>query len=292
MENMFEKGCLVQLSISKWGGVKKIDKTKLAEMVDQADYDWVTATKKLVDPESLNPICKIGGAARNWLSGQSLPFPINGLVFVPKEMIAKVDSRLNEFREQFQEAIRAFMSDYSSLRETARNYLGNLFNETDYPIDISSKFGFNWRFIVLDVPNGTSGLLSPEVYEREKAKFVQTMEEARQMAIEALREEFAQMVERITERFTAGPDGKAKVFKGATVESFYEYFETFKERNIFRDQGLAELVERAQAILGGRSAEEIRANESLKDAIRSDMSDIEESMVDVFTRPRRKIIIN
>ena len=30
MENMFEKGCLIQLSISKWGGVKKISDNQLA----------------------------------------------------------------------------------------------------------------------------------------------------------------------------------------------------------------------------------------------------------------------
>jgi len=44
------KRMLVQLSISKWGGVKKIDDNKLAEMVNH--HEWLTATKKLVDPES------------------------------------------------------------------------------------------------------------------------------------------------------------------------------------------------------------------------------------------------
>jgi hypothetical protein len=62
------------------------------------------------------------------------------------------------------------------------------------------------------------------------------------MAIESLREEFGSMVERITERFTQSGNGKPKVFKNATVESFYEFFETFKERNIFRDEQLDELV--------------------------------------------------
>jgi len=32
------------------------------------------------------------------------------------------------------------------------------------------------------VPNGKSGILSPEIYEREKEKFIQTMEEARTLA--------------------------------------------------------------------------------------------------------------
>ncbi len=290
MENMFEKGCLVQLSISKWGGVKKIDDNQLAQMTDV--HEWLTATKKLVDPESLKPICKVGNAARTYLTSISLPFPIQGMVFIPKEMITRVDQKLEEFKTGFNETVSAFLKDYDKLRETAMVYLEELFNEVDYPVQVEEKFSFGWRFIILDVPNGKSGILSPEIYEREKEKFIQTMEEARTMAIESLREEFASMVERITERFSQNGNGKPKVFKNATVESFYTYFESFKERNIFRDEHLAELVEKAQAVLGGTSAENIRTNDALKESIRQGMAEIESTMATALARPRRKIVMD
>jgi len=290
MENMFEKGCLVQLSISKWGGVKKINDNQLAEMIDS--HEWVTATKKLVDPESLKPICKVGNAARTYLTTASLPFPIQGMVFIPKEMISRVDQKLEEFKTEFNQTIATFLRDYDKLRETAMVYLADLFNEVDYPVHVEKKFSFAWRFIILDVPNGKSGILSPEIYEREKEKFIQTMEEARTMAIESLREEFGSMVERITERFTQSGNGKPKVFKNATVESFYEFFETFKERNIFRDEQLDELVERAQAVLSGVSAESIRTNADLKENIRAGMAEVEGVMAVALARPRRKIVMD
>ena len=290
MENMFEKGCLVQLSVSKWGGVKKINDNQLAEMIDT--HEWLTATKKLVDPESLKPICKVGNAARTYLTGISLPFPIQGMVFIPKEMISRVDQRLEEFKTEFNQTVGAFLRDYDKLRETAMVCLKELFNEVDYPVYVEKKFSFGWRFIILDVPNGKSGILSPEIYEREKEKFIQTMEEARTMAIESLREEFASMVERITERFTQNGDGKPKVFKNATVQSFHDFFETFKERNIFRDEELAQLVERAQSVLGGVSAESIRTNDSLKENIRQGMAEIEGAMATALARPRRKIVMD
>jgi hypothetical protein len=107
-----------------------------------------------------------------------------------------------------------------------------------------------------------------------------------------LREEFAQMVERITERFTQDGSEKPKVFRNATVESFYEYFETFKERNIFQDQDLAAMVNQAQAILSSRSADQIRSNESMKEEIRAGMTDIENAMTTLFNRPKRKIIMD
>jgi hypothetical protein len=290
MENIFEKGCLVQLSISKWGGVKKIDDSKLAKMVEA--HEWVTATKKLVDPESLKPICKIGNAARSYLVGVSLPFPIQGMVFAPKEMVSRVDKRLEEFRGEFDQAVDVFVQEYPRLRETAMTCLGGLFSEVDYPVRVEQHFGFAWRFIILDVPNGKAGVLSPELYEREKENFIKTMEEARTLAIESLREEFGSMVERITERFSETADGKTKIFKNATVESFYEFFETFKERNIFRDDQLAELVEKAQAVLGGSSPESIRTSEALRARIRGGMEEVENAMAEGLLRPRRKIVMN
>ncbi|MCG8684058.1 MAG: DUF3150 domain-containing protein [Desulfobacterales bacterium] len=293
-DNIFQKGCLVQLTVSKWGGVKRIDKSKLSGMVEQSGsgIDWVSATKKLVDPASLKPICKISNAARNYLASISLPFPITGMVFVPKDLISQVDHKLCSFQSKFNLAVIDFTLDYNKLRNSAKGFLGGLFNEIDYPVDIGAKFNFAWRFIVLDVPNGDTTLLAPEVYEREKEKFIQTMEEARSMAIDALREDFAQMVERISERFTQNGNGKSKIFKNTTVESFYEYFQTFKERNIFKDDKLADLVDRAQSVLNGSSAEQIRTSEGLKEEIRSGMAEIENAIVEVFDRPRRKIVMD
>ena len=289
MENIFEKGCLVQLSVSQWGAARKIDKSKLAEMVSSPD--WVRATKKLVDPESLKPVSKITNEARSYLTGVSLPFPIKGLVFIPKDLISRVDERLQDFKDRFDREVETFLGDYHYLRSLARIYLGELFNELDYPVDIRRKFSFSWRFVILDVPDGQMGVLSPEVYEREKEKFVKTMEEARELAVLSLREEFASMVDRITERFGNGPDGKPKVFKNTTVTGFYEFFETFKERNIFRDAELAELVEQAKSILGGELAEKIRSNDHVKERIRSRMEEVESAMADIFARPRRKKLI-
>ena len=196
MENLFERGCLVQFSAGVWGATRKIDLSKYVEL--DSSPDWLRANKKLVHPDALKPMQKIVNATRGYLMRVSLPFPLNSMVFVPKDMINGVDQRLNNFKNKFDDQVRVFVNSYDHLRETAITNLGDLFNQFDYPVDISAKFSFAWRFIVLDVPNGKSGILSPEVYAREKEKFVRTMEEARQMAIDCLREEFSSMVERMS----------------------------------------------------------------------------------------------
>ena len=72
----------------------------------------------------------------------------------------------------------------------------------------------------------------------------------------------------------------------------YRFFETFKERNIFKDDQLAELVERAKTILGGQSAESIRSNDQVKEQIKAGMEDVEKTMAEILSIPRRKIIMN
>lgn len=290
MENVFEKGCLIQLSTSVWGASRKIKPEQITNLVE--DHQWLSATKKLIEPGALKPINKVVGSSRAYLNRVSLPFPINGLVFVPKEMITRIDDNLLEYKLSFDQAVNSFLENYDELRSAAMQFLGPLFNEIDYPQNIKQRFDFVWRFVVLDVPNGNTALLAPEVYEREKEKFMQTMEQTRQMGIDSLRSEFASMIERLTERFTDGPDGKPKVFKKATVHHFYEFFESFRERNIFRDDGLEELVNRARSILDGTSAEAIRSDELLKEKINSGMKGVETALSEILTPQRRKIILN
>ena len=163
-ENIFEKGCLVQLSASVWRATRKIKPEQLSGIT--ASKEWLSAHKKLVDPDSLKPINKVVNMARSYLAGVSLPFPIQGMVFAPKEMITRVDEKLEAYKQDFNNKTDDFLASYDRLREMAMVYLGELFNELDYPMDVRSKFSFAWRFVILDVPNGNSGILAPEVYER------------------------------------------------------------------------------------------------------------------------------
>lgn len=52
---------------------------------------------------------------------------------------------------------------------------------------------------------------------------------------------------------------------------------------------MPELVDQAQRVLSGRTAEEIRNNQNLREQIRQNMASIEETISEVFNQPRRKI---
>lgn len=141
-ENVFQKACLIQLSIACWMGSKKLDRSILEEL---GDSNWLRGRKHLVNPETLNPVKAVAGRARNLLERYALPFPIKGLTLVPRQMIVKINQGLEELRVEYAVAVEEFLLNYGEARREARVYLGDLFDETDYPESIADKFRFEWR---------------------------------------------------------------------------------------------------------------------------------------------------
>ena len=286
MENIFLMACLVQLSTACWQGSKMLD-PMLMEKV--GDKEWLRGRKCLVNAERLNDIRAVVSRARKALQLSALPFPIKGLELVPKDAIDAVEAKLSEFRDEYWAAVERFLIGYEEEKDVAREKLGNLFNEADYPLNIRSKFGFEWRYITLQTP-GKSNVLSPELYQREKEKFSEMMEETRQLAMAALRQEFADHVNHLVNRLTNNEDGTPKVFKSSMIEKMQGYLDSFDARNMFQDSALAELVEQAKELVGEVSASSLRDNAGLREQIRKAMESVRETMdSNIVDLPRRKI---
>jgi hypothetical protein len=255
------------------------------------DAEWVGARKRLLDPEFLKPPRNVIGRARKYLETLTLPFPVKSLALVSNELIEKVDSRLQGFKDEFWEEFENIERGYAEAYATAREYLEprGLFNAADYPLDLRAKYRFEWRFVVLDTPGRTT-LISKELYLREKQKFREMMDEARQLAITALYEEFSELTRHMTERLAVGEDGKPRTFKDSLVKNFEAFFETFDARNLFGDERLKEMVDRTRTVLSGITPEQLREFPDFRARIRKDMEEVK-NMVDDATinTPRRKL---
>jgi len=281
-EAILKQGCLVHLECSIWGMRKKIPKSQVTV---EASPEYFNAVKYLIDPQQIKPIEQIRGAARNYLSYKSLPFPVTGLVFVPKDMIGVIDERLEGLRLEFVERTNVFISHYNTFIATAQEKLNGLYNPVDYPSDISGRFGFRWKYITLGTP-GQSQLLSAEVYEREKRKFEQTMFEFRETAVDTLRFSFSEMVERITERLS----GKKKVFRDSLIGNIQEFLADFDALNITDDTELSAQVKRCKAIMSGVNPDMLRGNDAFRSGIAASMASVQTSLNSMMVnRPKRKL---
>jgi hypothetical protein len=287
-QNIFQQACLLQLSTSCWQGQKTLESSVIESRFTDEQSQWLSGRKFLVSPDSLAKVRAVVSRARVFIDKLALPFPVTGLALVPKEMLTRIDNGLEGIRAEFFSAVGDFISGYEGERREAEKSLGELFNEADYPVDISSKFKLEWRFLTLDVP-GKSRILPPEVYEREKAKFTAMMEETRELAVNALREGFAGLVHHILDRLS-GDNGKPKRFKSSMVEKMQDFVSGFEDRNLFDDEGLADLVSQAKAIVSGVSPESLREDPRLRQRISSKMDEIKNAIDNALEDlPRRKI---
>jgi len=285
-QNVFQKACLIQLSTSVWMGSKMLDQTLMTKVSQNSE--WLRGRKFLINPELLGPLHTSTHQARNLVQQYSLPFPITSLYLIPKESLSFVDERLNYQKTLFQQKAEAFIGTYELAIAEAKRNLGSLFNEADYPVNITSKFKFEWRFLTLDIP-GRGSVLSPEVYEREKVKFLDMMEEARTMSAVALREEFAEIVNSLVERLNSS-NGQPKTIKSSMFNKLHEFIGELTTKNIFDDEKLMELGNIARDTISGISPYGLSYNQNAKDRIKTAMTTLRESIMDsIEDLPKRKI---
>ncbi len=287
-ENIFAKACLIQLSTSVWQGTRALD----AEVMQQINNNgaWLKGRKFLINPELLGPVKTVVHRARKEaVVTHTLPFPITGLYLVPKESIETITSKLQFFRARFWNKVNEFESIYGEARQEARQILGNLFDPEEYPDDISAKFRFDWKFVTLTMP-GRDTILSPELYQKEKEKFVAMVEEAREMGIRALHQELSDNVEYLMDRLSA--NGKGKILKNAMFNRMNAFLEDIETKNVFNDQRLRELAEEARSTISNTDAVNLKYDVNLRRHIHDQMSQlktsIDESIEDI---PRRRIRI-
>lgn len=280
--SIFKKGCLVHLTCSIWGGRVKLPSSSIR--VDAAP-EFVNATKYLVDRDCLKPIEKIRNEARSYVYSKTLPFPLPGLLFVPLGMISVIDKKMEELNTKFMFEASNFASNYQTFIENAKEKLNGLFNPLDYPQDIWKCFSFTWKYITLDAPNRTQ-MISPEVYEREKAKFEQTMAEFSATATNTLRTTFAEMVDHIVDRLS----GERKVFKNSLIGNIKEFIDDFKALNINDDAELGKMVEKCNSILSGVDVDSIRDNDQFRQSIANSISTVQDELNKIMVdRPVRKL---
>lgn len=284
---LFQRACLIQLSTSVWQCTKVLNQKILAQKLGQ-DNEWLRGRKFLINPELLGPVKTAVQQTRKTVQKYSLPFPITSIYLIPKESLGEIDERMQYFKTRFWDKANDFEALYESAREEAELILGNLFNESDYPTDILSKFKFEWRYFEISTPS-KSKILTPEIYEREKEKFITLMDETRELSITALRIEFGAVVTNLVDRLTVD-DGKPKKISNTMFNKLHEFIEDFSTRNIFEDEDLKAMTEEAKMIVSGVSPYGLKYNDLLQKKISNKMMELNHSITEAIEdMPRRKL---
>lgn len=274
--DIFKLGSLLQFETKSWQAGKKIsDKSKLKLSEDEAN--WINANKRLIDKKHLRGINKIIAHARSTVTFYSLPFPINGIHFIPSEKIEEVMNRLMEIQMQLDDQVSLFVAEYEDyIKEAEQNLGGNLFNIYDYPSkeELKNRFKINFRFFEFVTPSN----LSEEVKEEETRKYKEMIAEARQNSIMALKQGFKEIIDNLVTKLSEKLEGEDKRIQTRSLEKINEFFEIFKYKNIFKDEELEAQIIEAKKIIDGVDSGALKDDNALMEKIGEGLSIVNDEL--------------
>lgn len=284
----------MRISYTWFGTRKSLSREQKAQAADtfHAEGKYLSAGKKLIDTgdPSFRAVTAVRTQVNSFFKGTSLPYPESGIRLVPQGTLDEINVRMLQFQAQLAEAVEALDARFDELKYEARNRLGDLFNESDYPTTLRGLFEIGWDFPSVEPPEYLRRL-NPQLYQEECDRVKSRFDEAVQLAEIAFTEELNRMVEHLAERLTGAADGTPKVFRDSAIDNLTEFFERFKRLNIGSNEELEQVVERARQVIDGVAPQTLRDNDTLRQRISGQLAAVQSSLDGMMVdRPRRNIL--
>jgi len=278
-----------------WFGVRKTltpqQKEQAAESFG-AEGNYLSAGKKLIDTKhpAFKAVTSMRSRIVSYWRGVSLPFPEPGVRLIRQDDVSVVDHRLSEMKADLLDTVIELDREFADLKLAARQRLGQLFNDADYPSSLRGLFDVAWDFPSIEPPAYLQQL-SPQLYDQECERITLRFNEAVQLAEQAFTDELGKLVSHLSERITGAEDGKPKVFRDTAITNLTEFFERFKHLNIRSNEQLDQLVNQAQGIVRGVQPQALRTSEGLRQRVSKQLAGVQSALEGLLVdRPRRRII--
>jgi hypothetical protein len=269
MHNAF----LVKLSCSVWTA-RKMDKdaTKQARAnANATEKAAVRVYKSVLATEALDKIIWIVTRARDEHEKRTVPWTYKGPGAITAEGYPAYKAAMAEYEKEFSVAVRYFHSVYAAERENARGYLGNMFNEADYPASDSLTSKFAFRVTVEPMPNADDFRvqgLAPQLVAEIKKDIVANNREAFEKANNSAWARVIEVVEKLKLRMEAFKPAHAgnKVegkFHDTIISNIVELAELIPSINIVNDPDLTRMQRRLMA-LTAYTPKDLRDSDALR----------------------------
>lgn len=284
----------VKLSFSWLGTQRKLSdmQTKQAADTFNAATDLVTASKRLIDTKNATyrTLTALKSQASSYWRSMTLPYPQEGIRLMKQSDVAAFEDKMREFKEQLAAAAANLQLEYESIKEAAREKLGDLFNPGDYPPTLEGVFDVKWEYPPVEPPNYLM-TFNPELYHQEQSRVQQRFETAVMLAEDAFAEQLQEMISHLIERLTDEPDGTKKTFKASAIENFQEFYQNFQRMNVRSNAQLEGLIRQANELVSGIDVKDLRKNTGLRQNLTTQMSSVKTALDSLITNaPRRRVM--
>ena len=277
---------LVEFNASVWTA-RKLDKSTTDEVVASKNAgakDAARVNKHLLAGRTeLDIIQQAVGRARQFVYDNTAPWSDSGLRLLPTVNFMKFTERMNEFEEEMESLVKAFVAIYPTLITAQALALGDMFKRDDYPTanEIMTKFSFRVNYM----PVPSSGDFRVDVGNQAQAELKARLESLTQERIDSamadVRERLSTHLKRMSDRLTTdyvNGEAKQRRFHDTLVDGALELCDLTKSLNVTNDVALETARSQLEQLLVGVTPADLRKNE----AIRQDVKKNVDAILDKF----------
>lgn len=297
-QRIAEESVVLEMHIRQPGFTKKIDSdTFLDKSGNNAnvDSDVLHVHQDLIDKRHVKKLMDhragLLGYIRSWEVPGGMLTPGGGQFLVPRKAIDKIYAKIEEFGQERQALLDEFGEAWGTIINEAKIKRGEFFDQSDYPDfkTVRTRYSHDFRFISNKVPDELRKE-SARIYQAELNKRMFECATAANEIQSALRQGFKELVEHFAERLgTDEKTGKPKRFNEKRLTDIRDFLETFQARNLTGDAELAALCEKAEQLLEGVDAAQIRSNEEVRTSLKRAFDDVTASTDQLIEVKVRKV---
>lgn len=284
------RAVLVQLNVSTWG-TERLDKGQ-SERINQINYadskagkvhkDLMCGTSLAKDIELYAAKCRL------WNNENSMPWQDRGARMLPTSMFMEYKAEMNRREARFNAMVGKFVPNFEAAKQTARNYLGDMFNEADYPQahDVAGKY--KWSLAVSPVPESGHFCIDVPAKELAEVRLSCDSDVERRLA-EAMRKPWEDLHKLIcnmsgkleeeelpTELDASGKPVKPKHkrFHDTFISNAVELCDLLKHMNVTNDPKLEEARRKLEQVVRGVDVEDVKESIVVRSQVKTKLDTI------------------
>lgn len=233
--NINETAMLANVSLGSWVA-RKYDKKASVEVTNSnnATTDAGRFNKQLIAKDEINKIVALDQQIRLYHYSVTLPWLDDGARILPAKKYMEYSDKMREYRNKREGILSDFFDKYEALKEQAKLFLGDLFNEQDYPsLDkIKRKFSFDVRIFPLPI----SSDFRVNIHENEVKKIRNQIEEQTKVILDnSIRDLYSRLYKVVKHLAEKIVDTESQ-FKNSIIGNICELCDLLKDLNISEDK--------------------------------------------------------
>lgn len=265
MKDLRERAMLVKFKDSVWVG-RRLDKKVAQKVADEnkaKTHEVGIYKKRLVAKEALEERSRIGNEARIWHYRNTLPWMDDGIRILPAANVADYMQKMRKYKQAADSASAEFCRDYEKHVKEARDLLGKLFNEADYPTigEIRRKFGFEISVMPMpDLSDWRAQGVSQKDMEELRKDAIATLVDIQTAAVQDLWRRLSETVEHVKNRLDKGD----AIFRNSLIGNVKAMCEVLPKLNITDDKDLESMRKEVEEEICKLNPDELRADETMR----------------------------